>query len=263
MRPPFFDSEDRFPDQMITSRDNSKLKLARKLAERRWREKEGAVVTEGEDLLAAGIAAGADPIAVLVAAESGIEGEPVEPDLLEAASSLGSGTRAIAIWPMPDGAAPSAEGLCIYLHGVGDPGNIGTIIRTADGLGASALVLGPGCADPYGPKAVRATMGSIFAIRPHSGSIADCPQPRLALVPSGGSEIAPAAEALAGGGTVCLGGEREGLSDHVLAHCELAATIALRSGFDSLNVAAAAAIALERIHSAAVEGGSAEGAVNG
>lgn len=236
---------------MITSPDNPKLKLVRKLADRRWRAKENAFVTEGEDLLAAGLAASLDPIAVLVGPEAGIEGEPVEPALLDAVSALGSGTRVIAIWPIPGDETLPTGGICVYLHGIGDPGNVGTIIRSADALGAAALVCGRDCADPFGPKAVRATMGSIFSLPVISAPFEATPAPRLAMIAAGGKGLDEAAAALAGGGTLCLGAEREGLPPEIVEYCDLAGTIPLRPGVDSLNVAAAAAIALERIHSAA------------
>src|SRR5688572_33464304 len=85
---------------MITSARNEKLKLVRKLADRKHREGEGLFATEGEDFLAAGLAAGREPVFVLVTPDSGIEGEEVEPGLLDAASTLGSGTRAVAVWPL-------------------------------------------------------------------------------------------------------------------------------------------------------------------
>jgi len=85
----------------------------------------------------------------------------VEPALLTEVSTLGSGTRAIAVWPLRR--ADATRTPCFYLHGVGDPGNVGTIVRTADALIEGSVVLGPDCADAYSPKAVRASMGSIFA----------------------------------------------------------------------------------------------------
>ena len=88
---------------MIESPQNEKLKLVRKLRDRKHREREGLFATEGEDLLEAGLTAGAEPRFVLVAAGSGLEGEEVEPGLLAAVSALGSGTRVIAVWPQPHG----------------------------------------------------------------------------------------------------------------------------------------------------------------
>ncbi|MGE5335933.1 MAG: hypothetical protein ACM3JL_00745, partial [Nitrososphaerota archaeon] len=86
---------------MIESSHNEKLKLVRKLRDGKHREREGLFATEGEDLLAAGRAAGAEPRFVLVAPGSGLDGEEVEPKLLAGVSSLGSGTRVVAVWSLP------------------------------------------------------------------------------------------------------------------------------------------------------------------
>ena len=241
---------------MIESPQNEKLKLVRKLRDRKHREREGLFATEGEDLLEAGLAAGMQPRFVLVAADSGLEGEEVASDLLADLSSLGSGTRVIAVWPVPrmstefspDTGDNSPEP-CIYLHGVGDPGNVGTIVRTVDALIDGRVVLGPECADPYSPKAVRASMGSVFSHPPTKAAVETTPEPRVALVAHGGQEL----DMLDGAATVCLGAEREGLPDAVLAQCAHKVTIPLRpGGAESLNVAAAAAIAAQRISSLAM-----------
>ena len=231
---------------MITSPQNEKLKLVRKLRERKHRDREGLFATEGEDLVEAGRAAGAEPRVLLIAAGSGLGGEEVSAGLLAEVSALGSGTRAIAVWPQQWGDA--AEPPCVYLHGVADPGNVGAIVRTAGALLGGTVVLGPGCADPYGPKAVRASMGSIFAQRLVRAEVEATPGPRAALVAHGGADT----EALEGCATLCLGAEREGLPAEVLDQCERQVTIPLRSGAaESLNVAAAAAIAAERLARAA------------
>ncbi len=234
---------------MIASPQNEKLKLVRKLRERKHREREGLFATEGEDLVEAGLAAGAKPRFVLAAAggdaPASWNAEPVEPELLAAASSLGSGTRVIAVWPLGWLERPATP--CLYLHGVGDPGNVGTIIRTADALVGSSVVLGAGCADPYSPKAVRATMGSIFTQPPTAAGIEATREPRAALVAHGGEGL----EALAGAATICLGAERDGLPDEIVAHCQTKVTIPLRGAAESLNVAAAAAIACQRVADAA------------
>jgi len=231
---------------MIASPKNEKLKLVRKLRERKHREREGLFATEGEDLVEAGRAAGVEPRFVLTAAGSELGGDEVEPQLLGEVSSLGSGTRAIAVWPLRW--SDAAQAPCVYLHGVADPGNVGTIVRTAHALLHGTVVLGPGCADPYSPKAVRASMGSIFAQPPLRAGVGETPAPRVALVAHGGEGL----EALDGAGTLCLGAEREGLPQEVLAECDATATIPLRAGAaESLNVAAAAAIACERVTSAA------------
>ncbi|HET9163247.1 MAG TPA: RNA methyltransferase [Solirubrobacterales bacterium] len=233
---------------MITSPHNEKLKLLRKLRERRHREREELFATEGEDLLAAGRAAGLEPRFLLSAAGSGLGGEEVEPELLAGASTLGSGTRAIAVWPLAW--ASEAKPPCVYLHGVGDPGNVGAIVRTAHALTGGTVVLGPDCADPFAPKAVRASMGSIFGQPLLRADVRDTPRPRVALVAHGGEGLAIAGDAA----TVCLGAERDGLPVDVLAECDAEVTIPLRAGAaESLNVAAAAAIVCERISSPAMQ----------
>jgi TrmH family RNA methyltransferase len=235
---------------MIESKDNEKLKLVRKLRDRRKRDREGLFATEGEDLLEAGLAVGAKPRFVLVSAGAGIPAgdlpvDVVEEELLAGASALGSGTRMIAVWPLVWGPAEPAAP-CVYLHAVGDPGNVGTIIRTAHALLDATVALGPDCADPFGPKATRASMGSIFARPPVRAVVAATPGPRVALVAHGGGGV----EALAGAATLCLGAERRGLPDDVLAACETTATIPLVDAAESLNVAAAAAIGCERLAAA-------------
>jgi TrmH family RNA methyltransferase len=250
--------ENNHQNPMIESPQNEKLKLVRKLRDRKHREREGLFATEGEDLLEAGLAARAQPRFVLVAAGSGLEGEEVAPGLLADVSTLGSGTRVIAVWPIPGVKTPlpphsgnnSVFTACLYLHGVGDPGNVGTIVRTADAFLDGPVVLGADCADPYSPKAVRASTGSIFNQPPAQAGVEATPEPRVALVAHGGQEL----DTLAGAATVCLGAEREGLPDAVVSQCAHKVTIPLRQGgAESLNVAAAAAIAAQRISSLAMQ----------
>lgn len=226
---------------MITSKDNEKLKLIRKLADRKHRERAGLFVAEGEDLVEAAAAAGHEPEFVLRS------GEDVEPELLAAVSSLGSGTRVLGVYRRVH-AGPEAGGLRVYLHELGDPGNVGSIVRTVAALVPGSVVLGPGCADPFGPKAVRASMGSIFSQPVERGGHEALPGPVVGLVAHGGEP--PDDEPV---GALCIGGERGGLPPEVVARCDRLWTIPLRPGVESLNVAAAAAIALGRISSAGGE----------
>ncbi len=177
---------------MITSPDNEKLKLVRKLRQKKHRQKAGLFVTEGEDLLNAGLAAGREPKAVLVHPDSGIEGEEVEPELLDRVSELGSGTRVIGIWH-DIWAEPEliTAAKCIFLDGLSNPGNVGTIIRTVDALIDATVVLGPNCADPFSSGAVRASMGSIFSQPVRRGDIQSTPEPRIAMVAHGGEWPGP------------------------------------------------------------------------
>jgi len=228
---------------MITSPHNEKLKLIRRLGRRRSREREGLFVTEGEDLLLAARDAGAEPVELLTAAGEGLGGTEVEPALLAQVSKLGSGTRAIGVWR--ESWADEPQSPCVYLHGVSDPGNVGTVIRTANALIGGSVVVGPGCADPYGAHAVRASMGAVFAEPLIRARIEATPAPWAALVAHGGEPI----EALDGTATLCLGAEREGLPAEVAGRCDVQVTIPVRESAESLNVAAAAAIALHRIAS--------------
>jgi TrmH family RNA methyltransferase len=233
---------------MITSPHNEKLKLIRRLGRRRSRERDGLFVGEGEDLLTAAREAGAEPVELLTAAGEGLGGTEVEPALLDRCATLASGTRVIGVWR--EIWADRAEAPCVYLHGVSDPGNIGTVIRTAHALAGGAVVLGPDCADPFGPQAVRASMGGVFTEPLLRGGIDATPEPRAALIAHGGEPL----EALEGAATICLGAEREGLPPATVERCDVQVTIPLREGAESLNVAAAAAIALQRISSRDSEG---------
>ncbi len=227
---------------MITSPNNETLKEVRKLAGRKWRDKLTRFVAEGEDLVAAADAAGWTPVARLVAAGSGLEGDEVAPHLMAEVSSLGSGTRAIAIYDMR--AASDLGRCCVALWGVKDPGNVGTVIRAALAFGASSVALGPGSADPFGPKAVRASMGALFAVPvKRVRAVDELPAPRVALVAREGVPLEELPEPPA---TLVVGAEREGVPDEVLAACDGVAHIPIAS--ESLNAAMAATVALYEVN---------------
>src|SRR4051794_11607664 len=163
---------------MITSPHNDKLREIRRLNRRR----EARFVAEGEDLVEAAEKAGWPAVYRL---EAGVD---VEQGLLDEVSALGSGTRVLAVyerrWAKPTGP------LCVALWGVRDPGNVGTVLRSALAFGASSVALGPDCADPYAPKAVRASMGAIFALDVAKVSDpAEWPGERIALVARSGEPL--------------------------------------------------------------------------
>jgi TrmH family RNA methyltransferase len=223
---------------LITSPHNEALKEIRKLAGRRWRDKLGEFVAEGEDLLEAADAAGWHATARYVASDSGLDGIPVAPHVLSTVSQLGSGTRAIGVYPQR-WAAPTGP-VCVALWGVNDPGNVGTVIRAALAFGAASVVLGPGSADPFGPKAVRASMGAIFSVPvARVKDATDLPGRRVALVAREGEPL----HALSGDVTFVVGAEREGLPEDVIASCDAVAHIPIAHA-DSLNAAMAATVAL-------------------
>jgi RNA methyltransferase, TrmH family len=223
---------------MITSPHNEKLKLIRKLQARKHRERSGLFAAEGEDLAAAAERAGAEVEFVLVA------GQDVEPELLDAVSALGSGTRVIGVYRQRW--SPAGGALSVYLEGVRDPGNVGTILRTAHALADGPVILGPGCADPYSPRAIRASMGSVFARPPARAALAEVAGFKLAL--EGSAREVLAEVELASPLVLCLGAEREGLPAEVAAGADVTARIPMRPDApDSLNVASAAAVGLYEV----------------
>jgi TrmH family RNA methyltransferase len=250
---------------MITSQHNPRIKELRKLVRSRDRARTGLFLAEGEDLIVAAIAAGRPAVEGFRLVGTAIGGpsfEDVEADVLAAVSTLGSGTRAIGVyeqrWGEPVGP------LCVYLHGVSDPGNVGTVLRSALAFGASSVALGPGCADPHSPKAVRAGMGAIFAVTvARVEGVGELPGEKVALVAHGGDPLAGVVEALGENAgtdrpmdagtdgpaealrpavTLLVGAEREGLPDEIVAACEHTAHIPIAS--ESLNAAMAATVAL-------------------
>jgi TrmH family RNA methyltransferase len=233
----------------IASPQNPRLKAVRRLHTKRERARSGTFLAEGEDLLAAAAAAGRPALEGYRLAGSGLgedDFHDVERSALASVSALGSGTRVMAVYEQRWG--PAAGPLCVYLHRVGDPGNVGTVLRCAQAFGASCVALGPGCADPHGPKAVRASMGAIFAVPlARVGDLGELPGERIALAadareplrgPFDGGEGAQHED----GVTLLVGAEREGLPDTVIAACDRAARIPIAS--DSLNAAMAATVAL-------------------
>jgi TrmH family RNA methyltransferase len=217
---------------VISSATNPTVKLARKLlAQKRKRDELGLFAAEGEDLVAAARAAGIEPVELLVA------GETIEPELLAELSTLPHPARALGIYrraELPRGARETTLGL----WRVSDPGNVGTLLRAADAFGA-AVALSPGCADPLGPKALRASVGAIFRVP--LLELESAPRPWLALAAHGGRSLAEVE--LDGPLTFLLGAEREGLPEEILALCREVATIATPGAAESLNVAAAGALA--------------------
>ncbi len=233
---------------MITSAANPRLKLVRKLESRRHRRKLGLFVCEGEDLVEAALAEGLEPVDALVDADRPAltdrlpRAELVAGDLMAEISTLAHRARVVAVFRRADlkeaTAVDAAVGVALWR--VSDPGNLGTLLRAADALGPAFVALSPGCADPTGPTALRASAGAVFRVpltRFH-----EAPRPRVALVPGGGRPVwqLEVGERV----TFVLGAEREGLPADVVARCDDIVAIPLTPAADSLNVAMAGTIAL-------------------
>ena len=217
---------------MITSKDNPTLKLVRALQRKKEREETGFFACEGEDLCDAALAAGIEPVELLIA------GENVEPELLAGVSTLPHPARALGIFRRDDLPGGVRE-TCLALWQLSDPGNVGTLIRSADAFGA-AVALSEGCADPLSQKALRASAGAIFRVPLVPWN--ERPGRQIALdargaVPLTGVDLTPPV-------TIVLGAERAGLPDELLEACDTVVAIPMPGDAESLNVAAAGAIAL-------------------
>jgi TrmH family RNA methyltransferase len=212
---------------VIVSKDNERLKLVRKLHEKSWRDKLGLFFVEGEDAVDA---ATAEPVDLLRA------GEDVEAKLLADVASAPHPPRVVGVYRREDLPRWEERDTTLALWHLADPGNVGTLIRTADGFGA-AVVLSDGCADPTSPKALRASAGSIWRVP--LGAWDELHGTRVALEAHGGVPLSSVD--FSGRIAFLLGAEREGLPAEVERNVN--ATIPI-SGAESLNVAASGAIAL-------------------
>jgi RNA methyltransferase, TrmH family len=233
---------------VITSSSNPRLKLVRRLRSRRQRERLGLFVCEGEDLVAAGLAAGIEPVEALIDGDrplilDGLSAEEVAPRLLAELSTLGHPPRVVAVFrraDLPRLGPPAAPPVGLALWHVGDPGNVGTLLRASDGLGPAFLALSAGCADLTGPKALRASAGAVFRVP--TASFEAAARPWIALVPRTGTPL-PELE-IGERATFLLGAEREGLPDDVVSKADEVGSIPIEEGAESLNVGVAGALAL-------------------
>lgn len=252
---------------MITSSQNEQLKALRKLRHKKHRERTESFAAEGEDLVFSALAAGRTPSVLFCtpdappALSGRTESVAVSQEVLDGVSGLGSGSRVIGVFEQRWSVPGSEFRLAVFLDGVADPGNVGAVLRSALAFADGPVILGPGCADPFSPKAVRAAMGALFARPPARASVAELtglPARLIALDASG----VVAVRDFAAGGTqggenalekqeptvICVGAEREGLSEETLAAAAQTVSIGMRSaGPQSLNAAVAASIALYEI----------------
>lgn len=255
----------------IEGHHNHTLKLARKLQKKKQRREKGLFLAEGLDLLLEALAAGIVPREVLVRTDlvdrlpedlrRRAEGNELDivatpHDLLAGASSLGGAADVIALHSARDFSlrdVPLSEGLSLYLFGVGDPGNLGTLVRSAVAFGASGVICSPGSADAFGPRALRAGMGAQFLLplveEVSSGELlakleADAARggrrPEMILAdPQAADDVRDLQ--LRGPALLVLGSERGSLPD-LGPQARRAAIRQVR--FDSLNVAMAGTIML-------------------
>jgi TrmH family RNA methyltransferase len=246
--------------ETITSKRNQRLKELKRLRDRKHRRESGLFLAEGEDLVAEALRHGIAPEAVFSVEGAGlpfelppgVEHVEASAEALSAASSLGSGSRVIGVFKVrwaplePDRRVGSGRP-SVYLHDVADPGNVGTVLRAAHAFGASPVLLSERTADPFAPKAVRASMGAIFAVPVARASLEEARAAldarAVALVPGAG---APLRELdLAQPTLFVLGSERQGLPEGLVQACDVSAHVPLSpEAAESLNVAMAATVCL-------------------
>jgi TrmH family RNA methyltransferase len=232
----------------------------------RWSE--GVCVLEGPDLVRAALWAGVEFEGLYIdgvragdpeieglradATAAGVRCFELAAGVIERVADAASPQPVLAavrfVVPSLDDVGP--RGMVVDLHDVRDPGNLGTIVRTADAAGASAVVLSGHCADPFGPKTLRATAGSIFRVpvlvapdlRVAVDWFSRSGGPTLATTARGGD--APDVTGLDGDVMVVFGNESGGLGDDELAHCAGRLSIPMVGDTESVNVAIAAGVVL-------------------
>ena len=240
---------------IITSRSNERVKHARALQDAKARKETGLHLIEGDKLVSDAIASGARVLTVFAKegaeAFDGIETVFVSDGVMDAISTAKTPQNYCAVVETPDCACPETcpEGLIVVLDRLQDPGNVGTIIRTADALGAAGVLISPDSADPFSPKALRAAMGSTYHLPIYIAPLRDA---LPLLIAQGftcvcghlkGSETLPAITRRA---ALVIGSEGQGVSDETAALCTLY-RMPMRGRAESLNAAVFAALMMQTI----------------
>jgi TrmH family RNA methyltransferase len=254
----------------VTSLQNERVKMIRALHMRKARRETGLFVAEGAALLVTARDAGWKPTILVLLAGSAASGmarelvrwaEDAGAECLEVSQAVLGKLAAkenpqtmLAVFeqrwtPLPAPAAIAGDALWVGLEGVRDPGNLGTIVRTADAAGASGVVLIGACVDPYSREAVRATMGSIFTVPLARVSVPDgLPWVRRWPGDVVGAHLRASADFRSAGyrppTLLLMGSEGPGLSPELSAACTRLVRIPMAGRIDSLNLAVATAVML-------------------
>lgn len=246
--------------ETITSRTNPLITRIRKLtADRRLRRQEGVMVCEGPKMLAEALRWGARLETVVwqagtqthLALPAGVRQVAVPGDLLRSVAPTQTPQQVLFLCALPDYALPEtlAGRRYLVLDGLQDPGNVGTLWRTADAFGADGLILLPGCADPWNPKTLRATMGACFRLPVWEGELTELlPRLKQAGLPLYATALredtVDVREIALDRAAVVIGSEGRGVSREVLAASERTVKIPMTDRCESLNAAAAGAVLL-------------------
>lgn len=251
--------------EIIRSRQNPLVKQLLKLAEnRRERQKLRQTILVGTHLVASARSAGW-PLQRLLVCEGEHErpeiasllataSEPVtllDRQLFAEIEQTPSTSGLLALTALPEPPAPRRHGFCLLLEGVQDPGNVGSILRTAAAAGTDQVWLTPGCADIWSPKVLRAGMGAHFSLPLLERVDMDAVLPDFegTVAVTTLEEATPLyATDLRGSLVLAFGSEGEGASQELMRHADMRIRIPMTTRVESLNVAAAAAVCLfERV----------------
>lgn len=245
--------------ERITSRKNPLLEHMRRLDSAAFRRQQGEFLCDSPKLVGEALRHGARVLAVAVSdgveppegLDASVRCAAVPPDVMASISPMRTPQGMLAVCRLPDTALPEMlpGSRYVVLDGVQDPGNVGTVLRTADAFGCTGALLLPGCADPYGPKTLRAAMGAVFRLPLYAvglealpGLLADAGLPlygtalRHDTVDVRQRDLRRCA--------LVIGSEGRGVSAEVLALCRETLRIPMSSHCESLNAAAAAAVLL-------------------
>ena len=239
----------------ITSLQNPTIKLIRSLDERKNRRERGLFVAEGIAMLERALELDWKPD-ILVATKAPQLWEDVRPlivtdKVMAELSAQNNPHDVLAVFKTRFERGVSQQGVWLVLEDIRDPGNLGTILRTAEAAGVSGILLAGDCCDPYSPEAVRASTGSIFNSR-----IAHMPAVKLVDLLKGwpGESVGTAMSARQDFRTayksptlIVMGSEARGLSQPVQAACSKLVRIPMAKGVESLNVATATALMLYEV----------------
>lgn len=252
----------------ITSARNARIVALRKLEQRKHRERQGRFFAEGLQALHMALDAGHQPLELFYC--EALFAGPEAPALLARAQALGCPATPLAepvlrslsdrtapqglvgvfplLWRQLSDLGVASGDLVVVVDRLNDPGNLGTIIRTADAVGAAAVALAPPCVDPFDPKTVRATMGSLFNV-----PLVQAPDPAalfaalkgagLRIIGADAHQGRPWDEAIwPGGVALVLGNEAQGLSEDLLPAIDAWASLPMVGQAESLNVAVAGGV---------------------
>jgi len=241
--------------EKITSRQNKLLQHVKKLqSSRSYRYKSGQFVADGTKLLEEAVRwyDGLDTVifreGVSVPVPDGVRLVEVPEELMRAVSTMEAPQGALFLCNMPEAKPLELNPGCLILDGIQDPGNLGTILRTADAL-EIPVVLTDGCADPYGEKTVRASMGAVFRTQPQQATrsevLAYCETHRIPLAVTALSERSrDIREAELAEMAVVIGSEGRGVSEELLQAAAHQLIIPMSARCESLNAAVAATIVM-------------------